>query len=449
VAMRFSREIVLVKRLEHPHIVRLYDFGQTEAGLLWMALELVNGKELAAVLEQESRLSPVRAQGIMLQVLAGLSEAHRQNIIHRDLKPSNIMLAKEADGSERVKLLDFGVGKALGEQENSAIQDLTGAQGDAFGTPRYMGPELLLKGEIGPHSDVYAVGLILFETVTGFPAVPGDTVFEILARQLSTPLVMPPWLAESPLGPVIQKATSKDWRQRYPTALAFSEALAALDLSQMQVGPHCDPQVLLAAEGALSYEETLARLMSGAPLKALRREASAVGLLPVEADDPDVRELLRARRRRVRWWLVGAVAAVAVVTALLLLHFLQAPPAEAESAVVVAAPEPVVETVTPPPVLLEMVSWAFESEPPGATVQVNGRRVCHRTPCMADIVGAERPVTVYFSLDGYRSVSKSVIPNAEGRLEVQLPPLEAPAEPKVEVEEVEPRLRQRSPRAPK
>jgi len=107
---RFTREIDLVKRLEHPNIVRLYDFGQTETGLLWMAMELVRGPELHDELRRCGRLSVKRTRNLGLQILSGLAEAHEMRIVHRDLKPGNIMLTRKGAQRDFVKILDFGVG---------------------------------------------------------------------------------------------------------------------------------------------------------------------------------------------------------------------------------------------------------------------------------------------------------------------------------------------------
>lgn len=229
VAKRFLREIDLAKRLEHPNIVRLYDFGQSAEGLLWMAMELVRGPELKDVLSEEGPLAPKRAHKIALQALSGLAEAHAHKIVHRDLKPSNIMLTTKGADRDVVKLLDFGIGKALGELENKDLHDLTGSFGDAFGTPRYTAPELLKNEGVGPHSDIYTFGLILFEMLTGKPAVDADTVYGCLSRQISEELVLPDWLAASPFGPIIKKAVEKDWNKRHTSALEFHEVLSAID----------------------------------------------------------------------------------------------------------------------------------------------------------------------------------------------------------------------------
>jgi len=226
---RFTREIDLVKRLEHPNIVRLYDFGQTETGLLWMAMELVRGPELHDELRRCGRLSVKRTRNLGLQILSGLAEAHEMRIVHRDLKPGNIMLTRKGAQRDFVKILDFGVGKALGEDENSLIQNLTTTQGGTYGTPRYMAPEQLKNTEMGPHTDVYAVGLILYEMLIGEPAMTGTTTYEVLVKQISQPLSFPPWLDKTPFAHILRRATEKNGADRYPTALEFYDALHEID----------------------------------------------------------------------------------------------------------------------------------------------------------------------------------------------------------------------------
>lgn len=234
---RFDREIGIIKRLEHPNIVRLYNFGHSDEGLTWMAMELVRGVELTDVLREKGRLLPQRTIPIILQVLSALAAAHKLQIVHRDLKPQNIMLTEQGAEEDVVKLLDFGIGKAIGEAESSASKDITAVHGPSTGTPQYLAPELIKEDKLGPYSDVYAVGLIFFEILMGRPAVSGNSLFEIIAQQVGTAIAFPPWLESSPLGPVLHKALEKDPANRYPTALEFYRDLKNVDPAQVVVDP--------------------------------------------------------------------------------------------------------------------------------------------------------------------------------------------------------------------
>ncbi|MDX9722071.1 MAG: serine/threonine-protein kinase [Myxococcota bacterium] len=230
-AQRFLREIDVVKRLEHPNVIRLYDFGQAENGLLWMAMELVRGQELGELLSADGRLAPQRAAHITRQVLSALSEAHELRLIHRDLKPGNIMLTRRGAERDLVKLLDFGVGKALGENDCAVEHNLTTDTGGTFGTPRYMAPEQLKNSETGAHTDVYASALILYEMLIGQAAVQGSTTYEVLVKQIAEPIRVPPKWKGTPLLKVLAKASEKEWRQRYPHALAFHDDFVQIDFS--------------------------------------------------------------------------------------------------------------------------------------------------------------------------------------------------------------------------
>lgn len=255
IAQRFLREIDLIQQLEHPNIVRLYDFGESD-GLLWMAMELVRGTELARLLAKERSLEPRRVYDLSLQILAGLAEAHARQIVHRDLKPGNIMVGETVTGAELVKLLDFGIGKALGEVDEAVKQNLTQESTGSVGTPRYMAPELLKNDDsVGPHSDVYAFGLILYEMLTGKPAVQGKNTYEVLTRQIAMGLELPEWLEGTPFGAIIHTATQKSYNQRFPDALAMLEAFKSI--------PKDDLLTKVNSEKAATFSQTMKKLELG------------------------------------------------------------------------------------------------------------------------------------------------------------------------------------------
>ncbi len=246
---RFMREIDLAARLEHPNVVRLYDYGQSANGLLWMSMEYVKGVTLSEVLRSQHRLPFQLARHIILQVLSGLIEAHEQLIIHRDLKPGNVMLTRKGGDEHHVKVLDFGIGKALGASENQAMQNLTETGAGGFGTPRYMAPEQIYNKDLGPWTDVYPVGLILYEMLVGSPAVAGDNAFEVLANQVTKPIHLPNQILLSSLGPVLQRAIEKDAAYRYRSAQDFFDALQALTQDPFDSPNASGPMPPIAAMG--------------------------------------------------------------------------------------------------------------------------------------------------------------------------------------------------------
>ncbi|MEO1269891.1 MAG: serine/threonine-protein kinase, partial [Myxococcota bacterium] len=229
-AIRFRRESLLASRLRHPNTITLYDHGQCDNGMLYMSMEYVEGRTLSSVLREESPITPARLVPIMRQILSSLSEAHSQGIVHRDLKPSNIMLTPDVDGrTEFVKVLDFGVAKALSSQlltSPDMAQTLTQA-GRFCGTPRYMAPEQFRGGPISPSCDLYALGLIALELLTGKPAIRGRSMVDIIVAQVTEPdLVIPPTVnISNALRQTLNRALRKTPEERYASAEQFGHDL--------------------------------------------------------------------------------------------------------------------------------------------------------------------------------------------------------------------------------
>ena len=223
---RFEREINIVSRLEHPNIVTLYSSGMLNHGILWMTTELIQGDRLDSRLQREGAQSFEKANQIMIQLMRGLMEAHQRHIVHRDLKPANIMLQNKAGYKDQVIILDFGLSKAIGPEDNNALQNLTNYNSKrVYGTPQYMAPEQLKMAEIGPWTDVYAAGLIYFELLTGESAVQGTTLFDVAYKQHYIPVEFPVTFTNAAAKQIIQKACQKQPSQRYQSASEFYEAL--------------------------------------------------------------------------------------------------------------------------------------------------------------------------------------------------------------------------------
>ncbi len=156
---RFRREARSAQKLAHPNIIEIYDQGDTEDGTCFIVMELLDGESLSQVIGRGPM--PIdRAVHVMIQVARGVARAHDLEIIHRDLKPENIFLSKREDGSDFVKVLDFGIAKSRSDSR------LTG-QGELFGTPQYMAPERILGQDTGGSSDLYALGVVFYEMLTG------------------------------------------------------------------------------------------------------------------------------------------------------------------------------------------------------------------------------------------------------------------------------------------
>ena len=210
---RFYAEALAASRLDHPNITRVIDFGQEPDGLLYFAMEFLDGTELRSVLEKERVLPAERIAEIMMQVCAGLTQAHARGIVHRDIKPENLVLLRghNDDGQpvEIVKVCDFGIA-----QHRAIAQD---EQGTTAGTPEYMSPEQCRGDELDARSDVYACGVVLYELATGQLPFLGGQATDVLRKHQQTP-PLPPSKIRPEVDPllekIIMKALSKDRERR-------------------------------------------------------------------------------------------------------------------------------------------------------------------------------------------------------------------------------------------
>ena len=183
---RFHNEARAAARLDHPNTVRLIDFGETKEGLLFIAMEFLQGRSLAEEIVRLGKLPPQRALRIISQVCQSLQEAHSQGIIHRDIKPDNVFLVEMKGSGDFVKVLDFSVAKM-----DSPDAQQTRA-GTVFGTPAYMSPEQARGVKLSPQSDIYACGIVAYETLTGKPPFEAPLPMEVVMmhlRQKPAPLV--------------------------------------------------------------------------------------------------------------------------------------------------------------------------------------------------------------------------------------------------------------------
>ncbi|OGF64830.1 MAG: hypothetical protein A2Y62_17370 [Candidatus Fischerbacteria bacterium RBG_13_37_8] len=184
---RFQREARILAKMNHPNIVSIHDADTNEYGFPYYVMEHLEGISLRALLK--SRLNPLTrdyACMIIRQFLNGLAYAHQNKIVHRDLKPENIFLSKDIEGSERIKILDFGIAKRFAKEsgDSSASGSLT-IDGYSFGTPLYMSVEQILGREIDPRTDVYSTGLIIYEILTNTPAIIGESMSEVVFAHLN------------------------------------------------------------------------------------------------------------------------------------------------------------------------------------------------------------------------------------------------------------------------
>ncbi len=222
---RFEREAAVVGKLCHPNTVRLFDFGVHGDDMLFMALELIDGRSLVEVLT-EGPLHPDRAAFVVGQTLEALVEAHAAGLVHRDLKPGNIMVSHASWDAQTVKVLDFGIAKV--RYEAGITDEQLTATGMMLGTVRYMAPEQLDGGEVDARADIYAMGCVLYHLLTGVPPFSGSTLMELVQKKVLEDVpALSGGLAWHPLGRVVRTATARQPADRYADAKTMAEAVRA------------------------------------------------------------------------------------------------------------------------------------------------------------------------------------------------------------------------------
>ncbi|HET9478541.1 MAG TPA: serine/threonine-protein kinase [Pyrinomonadaceae bacterium] len=179
---RFQLEARAAVLLHHANAVSVTDFGQTQEGLVYLVMELLRGRTLREILTKEAPLETARATSIMLQASAAVAAAHDAGIIHRDLKPSNILVTRSADAPAVVKVLDFGIAKLAADVLEGEGASAVTLPGSPVGTPRYMSPEQYEGRELTPAADVYSLGVILYEMLTGVAPFTGVSPVEIALK---------------------------------------------------------------------------------------------------------------------------------------------------------------------------------------------------------------------------------------------------------------------------
>jgi serine/threonine-protein kinase len=262
---RFEREVQLTSRLSHPNSISIYDFGRTDEGTFYYAMEYVDGIDLQTLVERDGPQAPARVAHLLAQLAGALVEAHRIGLVHRDVKPANIMICERESRSDFVKLLDFGLIKDV-----SAQADLTQTDPQQIvGTPLYISPEALITpAAIDGRSDLYAVGAVGYFLLTGVPPFTGRTAIEVCGHHLHTAPVPPSdrGCAGIPSGleALLLSCLAKSPDDRPPSAAALQRALQAYaDRTRERASRRAHDQgARLHAGGELSGEESATRRLS-------------------------------------------------------------------------------------------------------------------------------------------------------------------------------------------
>ena len=281
---RFLREARSAARLQHPHLVTVYDAGE-DAGELFLVMELIDGESLAALIARRAPLPVDEAVSIAVQILDGLSAVHADGVIHRDIKPANVLV----DRAGRVHLTDFGIAKRLDEIE----ENLT-SSGMVVGTPSYLAPEQAVGGRLSVATDVYLVGLVLDEMLTG--RRPSGSALDPRRARHDVPAAV---------AAAVVRATDPDAGHRFGSA---QEMIAALRATPTRVATAAFPIAASPAPRPLGIAPTT--VMPGGEAQV----AAATQIAPVAVDH------VATDSRRPGWWLLVVVAAlIALIVALLMI----------------------------------------------------------------------------------------------------------------------------------
>ena len=255
---RFEREAALVSPLRSPHTVRILEWGRAEhhRPFLYTVMEYIRGRSLYRQIKRHGALTARQTAEIAVQICDSLIEAHDAGFLHRDLKPSNVMLFRDDEGHVVVKLLDFGVAKIM--ERAHEFRGLVTHQGTFVGTPRYASPEQLRREPLCTASDVYGVGMIMWEAMMGQAAVPDGAYSEAVKHHLdATPWRVPDWADCPPeFGGIVEKTLAKDVDRRYESCVELKAALQRWLVSRYAGTTGDEPLPLDTGERAVTKKES-------------------------------------------------------------------------------------------------------------------------------------------------------------------------------------------------
>ena len=458
IVTRFQQEAISASRIKHPNVLDVFDFGQTAAGCFFLAMEFLEGHDLADELEQVSRLAPERAVSLALQIAKALAAAHGAGVVHRDLKPENVFLQQTPDGDEIVKIVDFGIAQLRTNEEAAAAsrqqrRRLT-RTGMIFGTPEYMAPEQAAGKKADRRVDVYALGVMMYEMFTGAVPFTGDTFMAVLSAHLHDavpPLRQAyPELEISPdLEALIVKTLAKNPDDRFRSMQELAAALRATPEGQGARASIPPTQVAAVRVRPVGHPLSSRRPEAQATVAA---QTSAPGDFdapaPAATRSAATGPLVVPRRSLAPLYLgLGALVAIGGVAAALALGMTtrspitanpqpssSASPAPCASAPrrptrtpssvapVRSAPPPSASTTVQP---VSGVRLEVQTEPPGAEVFLDGAQVCDSSPCE---VRADRDEAVTLSArKGTLTGAKKVLAQREQKVVIHL---EAPPAPR-------------------
>jgi eukaryotic-like serine/threonine-protein kinase len=429
VVSRFMTEAKSVNQIGNEHIVDVSDFGNTTDGEFYFIMEFLQGEAVADRLRRERLFEAPRALQIAAQVADALSSSHSHGIIHRDLKPENIFLINRGQTRDFVKVLDFGLAKLIQGEEKVSHKTRTGS---VMGTPYYMSPEQCEgKAGVDYRADIYSLGVILFEMMTGRVPFGGEGYGEIIVKHLTVPAPLPssfnPAITPAQEA-VVMHALAKSREDRFRTMDEFRAAM--LDPERfLASGAHAGPTVaplpaadqspsrttLVGAGAAAGTDES-----NPSRVRVPTTFRSGAGELYDEGDQP-----VRSRKPGL---VVGALLAAAAAAVAAVLYVKARPPAgTADPGAAAAVAEPVIPVATTPPAATE-VKLTFTSDPDSARVLMKETgQTLGTTPFEKAFPTGQDQVTFVFKKDGFEDREVSLAPTTSAPVRAALPPVVVPS----------------------
>jgi serine/threonine-protein kinase len=350
---RFLREARAAVKIKSEHVARVIDVGTLETGAPFMVMEYLQGRDLSEVLSSKSKLPPEEAVEYVLQACEAIAEAHAAGIVHRDLKPANLFLTQRADGSQIIKVLDFGISKVTRTGESGPDMSLTKTS-TMMGSPLYMSPEQMRSSrDVDARSDLWSIGAILYETLSGRTPFEGESLPELCAKILTdepAPLTtVAPEIAPE-LDTAVRKCLAKNADDRYPSVAELAMALVPFGPKRSRTSAERVSRVMSAAGLSTSNLE-IGAINTEAPPAPGAKTNAAWGQTGTRPSEEGGRRLIVVATAAVFLLLAGGVGVAAVLrgsgdeTTPTAETPAEEPPAAA------AAPAPSVETPAAEPVV--------------------------------------------------------------------------------------------------
>jgi serine/threonine protein kinase len=482
---RFQQEAISASRIKHPNVLDVFDFGKLEDGSFFLAMEYLQGRDLAGELSESTTIVPERALRIAMQMTRALAAAHARGVVHRDLKPENVFLHQTEDGDEIVKIVDFGIAQLKGKEDGPEGPErrrrLT-RTGMIFGTPEYMSPEQAAGRTIDLRSDIYAVGVMLYEMFTGAVPFTGASFMAVLSAHLTQPVppmrrFLPELGISAELEAAVMKALQKEPDARFQSMRELSSALqltpecrAANPLSGLLPVPEVTVSSFRPARGAGPLTSPQFNRSEPLPFDLVSRgdvsdprnpkpvTASAMSVTRIDGTSdafwgneaklefsPESRgELQGQPRSRVKWLGLGAVAVLGIAGGIYGYLQYQNPfqgagqgrpektaPSQAAGSDDSKSLKPSARDLssTSPPVSQPSaavpsvatnptVVITVQTNLPGATISKDGFQVCDKTPCTVEM--ARGAATELVATKGYAKGIAKVLAQKDQTVTINL-----------------------------